>query len=176
MNNTGPKGLNWAEAFQFYCETVDGKLPSYQDVADKFGVSKTEVGQRALEENWIKLRQELYENGKSKFLENKSNLIAKAENSQLNYWRKVQSLLDILLDELEVNLSLNQATKLNTLTRIMKVAIEGERTVLGLPNTVLAGRFEPLNQTTPELSPELIQEIDRLFEINSQNLIFANPS
>ncbi len=32
-SDTGPKNINWIEAFQFYCETSDGKLPSYQNVA-----------------------------------------------------------------------------------------------------------------------------------------------
>ena len=41
----GPKGINWTEAFQFYCETIDDKLPLYQDIADKFNVSKTETRQ-----------------------------------------------------------------------------------------------------------------------------------
>lgn len=172
----GPKGINWSEAFQFYCGTIDGRLPSYQDVADKFSVSKTEVGQKALEENWIKLRQVLYENGKNRFLKNKTNLIAEAENNQLSYWRKVQSLLDFLLNELEANLSLSQASKLYSLTRIMKVAIEGERTILGLPNTVLAAKIEPVKQSLPELSPELIKEIDHLFEINGNPSNFVNAS
>lgn len=164
---TGPKGINWTEAFQFYCETIDGRLPSYQDVANKFGVSKTEVGQRALEDNWIKIRQELYENGKNEFLTNKTKQIAEAESSHLTKWRTVQELADTCLDDIEKNLSLKLVHKLYSISRIMKVAIEGERTVLGLPNTVLAGRPEQPSQSLPELSPELIQEIDRLFEINS---------
>ena len=45
----GPKGINWTEAFQFYCETIDDKLPLYQDIADKFNVSKTETRQWALQ-------------------------------------------------------------------------------------------------------------------------------
>ncbi len=170
----GPKGINWIQAFEFYCETIEGRLPSYQDVADKFKVSKTEVGRRALDNNWTILRQELYENGKNKFLENKTNLIAKAENSQLSYWRKIQSLLDTLIEELEANLSLNRITKLSSLTRIMKVSIEGERTVLGLPNTVIARRLEPPKLSTPELSLDLIQEIDKLFETNSSNNLTVN--
>lgn len=43
MDSSGPKGINWSEAFQLYCETIDGKLPSYSDVANKFSVRKTEV-------------------------------------------------------------------------------------------------------------------------------------
>jgi hypothetical protein len=72
------KRINWTEAFQFYNETIDGKLSSYQDVANKFGVSKTAMGQKVLKDNWTRLRQELYENGKDRFLENKSSIIAEA--------------------------------------------------------------------------------------------------
>ena len=164
---SGPKGINWTEAFQFYCEAIDGRLPSYQDVANKFDVSKTEVGHKALKEDWIRLRQELYENSKSKFLENKTNQIAEVESTHLKKWRTVQELTDTCLDHIEKSLSLKLVHKLYTLTRTMKVAIEGERTVLGLPNTVQAGRVDQTRQNVPELSPELIQEIDRLFEINS---------
>jgi hypothetical protein len=46
MDNKGPKRINWAKAFQFYCETIDGKLPPHSDVAIKFCVRKTEIGQK----------------------------------------------------------------------------------------------------------------------------------
>ncbi|MBU1117555.1 hypothetical protein KKD37_01170 [Patescibacteria group bacterium] len=165
MSSSGPKGINWTEVFQFYCETINDKLPSYKDVAKRFGVSKTEVGQKALEENWINLRQELYENGKTKFLENKSNQIAESETSQLDKWRAIQDLTDIYLDEINKDPSLKQVHKLYIVSKIIKIAIEGERIVLGLPNTVLPNRLTT-REERQELSPELIQEIDRLFLIN----------
>ena len=174
MEQTGPKGINWTEAFKFYCETVEGRLPSYDDVAVKFNVSKTEVGQRSLEENWTKHRQELYENGKNKFLENKVNLIAETEERELGRWKEIQNLADKLLKEIKAVPSIS---KLVSLTKIYKVAIEGERTLLGLPNNFLNTNLRLNKQDTPvKLSPELIQEIDRLFEINSPNPTFVNQS
>jgi hypothetical protein len=170
MDSTGPKRINWTEAFQFYCETIDGKLPSYNDVAVNFRVSKTEVGQKALEENWIRLRQELYENGKTKFLENKSNVIAESETDQLKKWKTIQDLTDIYLDEINQDPSLKQVHKLYVISKIVKIAIEGERTVLGLPNAVLPSRLTTSREDYRELPPELIQEIDQLFARNTNRL------
>lgn len=35
----GPKGINWEAALKFYLTPdSEGRIPSYQDVADKFGV------------------------------------------------------------------------------------------------------------------------------------------
>jgi hypothetical protein len=52
MDNPGPKGINWESTLEFYLTTdSEGRIPSYQDVADKFGVSKSEVGLRAKNEN-----------------------------------------------------------------------------------------------------------------------------
>lgn len=86
----------------------------------------------------------------------------------------VQELADTCLDDIERNLSLKLVHKLYSITRIMKVAIEGERTVLGLPNTVPAKKLGESGQQVTELSPEVIQEIDRLFEINSAKTPLVN--
>lgn len=58
----GPKGINWEQALEFYLTPDnEGRIPSYQDVADKFGVSKKEVGLRAKKENWLQRRQNVYD-------------------------------------------------------------------------------------------------------------------
>ena len=58
----GPKGINWEQALEFYLTPdFEGKIPSYQDVANKFGVSKKEVGLRAKRENWLQRRQNVYD-------------------------------------------------------------------------------------------------------------------
>ena len=58
----GPKGINWEQALEFYLiPDSEGRIPSYQDVADKFSVSKKEVGLRAKRENWLQRRQNVYD-------------------------------------------------------------------------------------------------------------------
>jgi len=167
----GPKGINWTEAFQFYCETIEGRLPSYQDVADKFNVSKTEVGQKALEQGWIKLRQELYEKGKNKFLEDKAITISQSETRQLKKWREIQDLTDCYLEEINKDNSLKFVHRLFTVSKIVKIAIEGERTVLGLPNTSPPIKQNQLKNVAVELPLEVIQEVDHLFMLNSNKSI-----
>ncbi|MFA6602891.1 MAG: hypothetical protein WCT01_03755 [Candidatus Shapirobacteria bacterium] len=180
MDNPGPKGINWESALEFYLTPdSEGRIPSYQDVADKFGVSKSEVGLRAKNENWLQRRRNLYDLAEETFVENRVELINQTVAKHIRTWRKIQDLASNLLDKLDQLLVKNEfktsnAKELAILAGILKTAIEGERTALGLPNTVLAGRTGSLSESSPELSPETIQEIDRLFEINYSNNLTVN--
>ena len=171
----GPKGINWESALEFYLTPdSEGRIPSYQDVADKFGVSKKEVGLRAKNENWLQRRQNVYDTAEETYSENRVELIKQTVDKHIMTWRGIQNIAGDLLDKLDHDLSENehkpsQFRLLTSITNILKTAIEGERTALGLPNTVLAGRTGSLGESSPELSPETIQEIDRLFEINYSN-------
>lgn len=72
----GPKGINWEQALEFYLTPdFEGKIPSYQDVANKFGVSKKEVGLRAKRENWLQRRQNVYDTAEETYAENRVELI-----------------------------------------------------------------------------------------------------
>jgi len=176
----GPKGINWEQALEFYLTPdSEGRIPSYQDVADKFGVSKSEVGLRAKNENWLQRRRNLYDLAEETFVGNRVELINQTVANHIKTWRKIQDLASNLLDKLDQLLVENEykasnAKELAILTGILKTAIEGERTALGLPNTVLVSRTGSLRESSPELSPETIQEIDRLFEINYSNHLTVN--
>jgi len=60
--------------------------------------------------------------------------------------------------------------ELGILAGILKTAIEGERTALGLPNNVSSTNIQVPKQEV-NLPIEVIQEIDRLFEINSRPIL-----
>lgn len=169
----GPKGINWEQALEFYLTPdSEGRIPSYQDVADKFGVSKKEVGLRAKRENWLQRRQNVYDTAEETYSDNRVELIKQTVDKHIKTWRGIQDIASDLLNKLNNDLSKNdykpsQFRLLASITNILKTAIEGERTALGLPNTVNSANIQVAN---PEVSlpPELIQEIDRLFEINSR--------
>ncbi|QQG44418.1 MAG: hypothetical protein HYW86_00680 [Candidatus Roizmanbacteria bacterium] len=169
----GPKGINWESALEFYLTPdPEGRIPSYQDVADKFGVSKSEVGLRAKNENWLQRRRNLYDLAEETFVENRVELINQTIARHIKTWRTIQDLASNLLNKLDQSFTENgyrswDVKELTFLAGILKTAIEGERTALGLPNTVSSANIQvPKQEVT--LPPELIQEIDRLFEINSR--------
>jgi len=176
----GPKGINWESALEFYLTPdPEGRIPSYQDVADKFGVSKSEVGLRAKNENWLQRRRNLYDLAEETFVENRLELINQTVAKHIKTWRRIQDLASNLLDKLDQSLTENgfkawDVKELAILGGILKTAIEGERTALGLPNTVLASRLGSFREPSLELSPETIKEIDRLFEINYSNNLTVN--
>jgi hypothetical protein len=105
-------------------------------------------------------------------------LINQSVDKHIRTWRGIQDIGAELLDKLDRDLSESeykpaQFRLLTTITNILKTAIEGERTALGLPNTVNSASIQiPKQEVT--LPPELIQEIDRLFEINSSNNLTVN--
>lgn len=172
----GPKGINWELALEFYLTpSLEGKLPSYQDVADKFGVSKKEVGLKAKKENWLQRRQNVYDQAEETYTDNRVQLIKQTVQKHIKSWQTVQSIADSSLDQIEEEMNCgefksSQINRLVKLTRVFKVAIEGERTALGLPNSI---KYAATQNTTGEiiLPIELVQEIDCLFEINKNESI-----
>jgi len=175
----GPKGINWEQALEFYLiPDSEGRIPSYQDVADKFSVSKKEVGLRAKRENWLQRRQNVYDTAEETYSKNRAELIRQTVGKHIKTWQGIQDIAGELLDKLDRDLSESeykptQFRLLTAITNILKTAIEGERTALGLPNTVNSANIQiPKQEVT--LPSELIQEIDRLFEINSSNNLTVN--
>ncbi|KKQ76309.1 hypothetical protein A2313_02155 [Candidatus Roizmanbacteria bacterium RIFOXYB2_FULL_41_10] len=172
----GPKGINWEAALEYYLTPdSEGRIPSYQDVADIFGVSKKEVGLRAKRENWLQRRQNVYDTAEETYAENRIELIKQTVDKHIKTWRGIQDIAGDLLDKLNNDLSESeykpaQFGLLASITNILKTAIEGERTALGLPNTVNSANIQVAKQEVI-LPPELIQEIDRLFEINSRQAL-----
>ena len=178
MDKPGPKGINWESALEYYLTPdSEGRIPSYQDVADKFGVSKSEVGLRAKNENWLQRRRNLYDLAEETFVENRVELINRTVANHIKTWRKIQDLASNLLDKLDQLLVENEYKASNTkelvlLAGILKISIEGERTALGLPNTVSSANIQVPKQEV-HLPVEVIQEIDRLFEINNRPVIVS---
>jgi len=180
MDKPGPKGINWESALEYYLTPdSEGRIPSYQDVADKFGVSKSEVGLRAKNENWLQRRRNLYDLAEETFVENRVELINQTVAKHIKTWRRIQDFACNFLDKLDQSITEHEYKASNTkelvlLAGILKISIEGERTALGLPNTVLASSVGSLRELPQKLSPETIQEIDRLFEINYSTNMTVN--
>jgi hypothetical protein len=157
-SKSGPKNIDWYEARKLYLS--DNTL-SYDDIAKKFGTSKTAVGNRAKAEDWTNLRQDLHEKAFSKFTEKLLDEKSSANNRHLTHWQNLQALANnSIVDMAERSYERNKAGhlilikdnngelkpiprpinpfELEKLAKALKVAIDGERVVLGLPTSVSA--------------------------------------
>ena len=149
----GTKNIDWYEARKEY---LGDSTLSYEDIAKKYGVSKTAVGNRAKAEDWTTLRQDLYERAFSKFTEKLLDEKSSANNRHLTHWQNLQALANnsivdmaersyerdrkghiILIDGNPIPRPINPF-ELEKLAKALKVAIDGERVVLGLPTSVSA--------------------------------------
>lgn len=149
----GPKNIDWYEARKLY---LSNNTLSYEDIAKEFGTSKTAVGNRAKAEDWTNLRQDLYEKAFSAFSEKLLDEKSSANNRHLTHWQNLQALANnsivdmaersferdrkgniILIDGKPIPKPLNPF-ELEKLAKALKVAIDGERVVLGLPTSVSA--------------------------------------
>lgn len=169
MRYGGPKGVNWEKALEYYLTPSDeGKMPSYQDVANQFGVSKKEVGLRAKRENWVQRRQNVYDLAEEEFVEDRVALINETVQKHIEQWQELQEMANEYLAIINGKVKNRKATyqtikDLNRITSIFKVAIEGERTALGLPNSIHKSN-QPIHREVVKLTPEMIAEMDKFFE------------
>jgi hypothetical protein len=152
-SKSGPKNIDWYEARKDYLS--DNTL-SFEDIAKKYGTSKTAVGNRAKAEDWTNLRQDLYEKAFSAFSEKLLDEKSSANNRHLTHWQNLQALANnsivdlaernyerdrkgnlIIIDGKPIPKPLNTFV-LEKLAKTLKIAIDGERVVLGLPTSVSA--------------------------------------
>lgn len=179
----GPKRIDWYEARKDYL--ADSSL-SLDDIAKKYGVAKSTVGLRAKSEDWTNLRQDLHEKAFTKFTEKLLDQKSSASNRHLTHWQNLQSLANnsivdmaersyernkaghlILLDGKPIPKPLNPF-ELEKLAKTMKLAIDGERVVLGLPTSVSA-LSDPEGNSVWGGFADLIKEADRVLAENESN-------
>lgn len=149
----GPKNIDWYEARKLY---LSNNTITFEDIAKAVGSSKTAVGNRAKAEDWTGLRQDLYEKAFSNFTEKLLDEKSSANNRHLTHWQNLQALANnsivdmaersyerdrkghiIIIDGKPIPRPINPF-ELEKLAKALKVAIDGERVVLGLPTSVSA--------------------------------------
>jgi hypothetical protein len=198
---TGPKGIAWDQVLTDYL-TADsnGRYPSLQDLADKYGVSMSTIGERSTRENWVAKRNENIIKAEQIAAERKANEISDANSRHLTKWRRIQNMANRLLNTFETRLNkFDEAQKklaeleaqgsnrglspeevkelkkirqpgvnqLTAITGVLRSAIEGERIVLGLP--IIVSKADVTDNRPIALTPEVVAEIDRLFEVNKND-------
>jgi hypothetical protein len=157
---TGPKGIDWAEAKEYY---LDSFTRTYADIAKKYGLSPKTVEQRGNEEKWVECRKKLGERALLEFEENKIMEIAAANNHHLNIFRNLQVKASRKL----LNPADLKTGELKQLADVYKIAVEGERLILGLPTSNTKSEIMGKLTTDLNLAPEKIAEMDAFFKNES---------
>ena len=116
--------IDWLAAEKDYIANAD---MSYQDIANKYGVSKKQVGLRAKELGWPERRQTVHERALEKFLVAQSDHVAKVNHIHLLSYAKARTMAEVTLEG-----SSGDPQKLYQAIRALKLTIDGEREILGL--------------------------------------------
>jgi len=187
-SKSGPKNIDWYEARKRYLE--DSTL-SYEDIAKEFGTSKTAVGNRAKAEDWTSLRQDLHEKAFSKFTEKLLDEKSSANNRHLTHWQNLQALANnsivdmaersferdrkghlILIDGKPVPRPIN-TFELEKLAKALKIAIDGERVVLGNPTSVSA-LSDPEGNSVWSGFSDMVKAAEKVLSENGQDTSGGN--
>lgn len=130
---------------------------SYASLAKKYGVALKTLQDRATREGWSELRQDLSEKAFSDFTQKLLDTKSEAQSRHLQHWQNLQALANkSIIDIAERNYFTNKAGhlvldannnpiprpintfELEKLAKALKIAIDGERVVLGIPTSVSA--------------------------------------
>ena len=125
--------VDWQEVQKEY---IIDSTASYAQLAEKYGVARKTLQERATREQWPKLRQDLAEKAYEQFTEKLVDEKSKAQSRHLTQYKNLQVLAGKALS------SMNEGSivvgDLEKIARTLKLAIDGERVVLGMPTTVSA--------------------------------------
>lgn len=125
--------VDWLEVQKEY---ITDSTASYAHLAEKYGVARKTLQERATREQWPKLRQDLADKAYAQFTEKLVDDKSQAQSRHLTQYKNLQILAGKALSSMNKN-SVDVA-ELEKLARTMKLAIDGERVVLGMPTTVSA--------------------------------------
>ena len=190
----GIKSIDWGAVKRAYLTTKDdGTFPTIKELAEKFDVSMSLVGQHSTDEGWIAARKELEQKKQEAFEDEQVKLVAQANDRHLKTWQSIQgTLLRALNLEtkaltryeqfIEGKLELKKdepkpykprSDDMKNLTESLNHAIKGERVVLGLPNEI--SKAEVTNTVRDErLSDDDIKAADEIRKRNNHGRIPRN--
>jgi len=180
----GPRNIDWYEVRKAYL--TDNNL-TYEDLAKTYRVSKTTIGNKALAENWTQLRQDLNEQAFSDFTQKLLDTKSEAQSRHLQHWQNLQALVNkAIIDIAERNYFTNKAGhlvldsknnpiprpinpfELEKLAKAAKIAIDGERVVLGIPTSVSA-LSDPQGNNVWSGFSDMIKAAEKVLSENGQD-------
>jgi uncharacterized protein YdbL (DUF1318 family) len=162
-----PMKVDWLGAKELYL--TDHKL-TYQDIADKYGVSLKQVKKWGARQQWREGRQEVSKLAEIKTTENLAESAADTNQRHAEMYQQAQELVLAQLEILDTQMTiaidnaereertttpkeLPSPATLLSLTKSLVTAVNGERVCLGLPTSVAPA---PVGYKSPvEEAPEL---------------------
>jgi len=152
------KKIDWNKAFAFY---IEDHTRSYSDVAKEFGVTKKSVERNAqytITEGpekgswitWAERRQEVGELARKKAEEDYKKTAPVRSQQHLMQYRNLQVAIALKVNQLanegewyvnpttgkKIKIQSTDARQLADVSKAMKLAIDGERVIMGLPTSV----------------------------------------
>lgn len=136
--------IDWQKAYQWF---IADARRSYADVAKEFNVSKQSVERNARTTTedgesvtWAKRRQLLGENTRKRTDDAYRKSIPVRTEQHLMQYRNLQIILSAKITLLAQGNTIQStdASQLANIAKALKIAIDGERVILGLPTSVAA--------------------------------------
>jgi len=167
-------------------EYLTDATSSYRTLAKKYEVSTTTLEKRAKSEGWAELRQELGEKAFSDFTQKLLDTKSEAQSRHLQHWQNLQALVNkSIIDIAERSYYTNKAGhlvldaknnpiprpinpfELEKLAKAAKIAIDGERVVLGIPTSVSA-LSDPQGNNVWSGFSDMIKAAEKVLSENGQ--------
>lgn len=156
--------VDWIEIRKEY---VTNHTSSYRTLSKKFGISYTALQQHATKEDWPKQRQDLVEKSNQKTDDEFVKIKAECDDRHVLHYKNIQAIANKTI--MKWNDKLNKtsssfevdARDLANVARALKIGIDGERIVRGLPTTVTGltdGKGQPLSAKVFDIMGELPDE------------------
>lgn len=173
-------------------EYLTDATSSYRTLAKKYDVSTTTLEKRAKSEGWAELRKELGEKAFSDFTQKLLDTKSEAQSRHLQHWQNLQALVNkAIIDIAERNYFTNKAGhlvldaknnpiprpintfELEKLAKAAKIAIDGERVVLGIPTSVSA-LSDPQGNNVWSGFSDMIKAAEKVLSENGQDASGGN--
>lgn len=118
---------------------ISDSKQSYASIAEKYGVNKKTVEDYAKKHEWVKLRQNTVEKGLDNFKDKHAQIISETNDEHLRIYKNARNIAYNNLVKISKAAGENgtiDVKELNGSIYGISKAIEGERTVLGLPTVI----------------------------------------
>jgi len=148
-------------------EYMTNHKSSYRSLSKKFGISYTALQQHATKENWPKQRQDLVDKTNEKSDDEFVKIKAECDDRHVLHYKNIQAIANRTIMNWSEKLNKTQSTfevdarDLANVARALKIGIDGERIVRGLPTTVTGltdGKGQPLSAKVFDIMGELPDE------------------
>jgi hypothetical protein len=160
------KKIDWLEAKKEY---IADTSMSYRAIAEKYGVARKTVQERGTREKWPEQRQDVAEEAFDNFRDNIVEKKAEAQERHLKHYKNLQALANKAMAVMADENNPLVLADLEKLARSLKLAIDGERVVLGIPTSV-AAVSDPQGDDVWSGLAALIQQADEVLEEHGEDL------